>query len=230
MARGVHMPRQLDKVWVALLGFVLVATVAAAPSGRAGPRAKWGTIRGIVVDDHGSPLARAMVTAEPPILAGVPPTTRTNAQGGFAITHLGWVKYKVYASKISAGYPENLGGFYGTGGVATVNLSPAAPRAYVRIRLGPRAGILHGRVTNAVTGKPINAADFRLVWVGSPNDWMMTSQPSTYRVFLPPSTAVDLEVSAPGFVPARYRGLKLPSGAESTLNIRLNPRRRSGPR
>jgi len=217
------MVNQWSRVCFAVLGAMFLVTLTGATQGRGGPHTAAGRIQGTVLDDHNLPLARAKVEALPPVLGGVPPMAWTDAGGHFVIGHLAWGKYKVFAMKESAGYPDTTTGFY-SGGFVTATLSSAAPNANLRLRLGPKAAVIRGSVTNALTRAPIRTANSKLVRVSSPHDWIMTSPPSKYRVLLPPSTAVNLDVSAPGYLPKHYEKLEFASGTETRLDIRLVPK------
>jgi hypothetical protein len=89
--------------------------------------------------------------------------------------------------------------------------------------LGPQAAFLIGSVSNAETGAPLNAA-FRLTRVSLPDDWLSTSVSSSYRVLIPSSADVLLEVSAPGFRNWNPgHPVRLEPGAELRLDIPLQP-------
>ena len=104
-------------------------------------------------------------------------------------------------------------------------ITSTAPSAQVQIQLGPKAGVLVGRLTNAQTGAPVNAS-FRLIRVASPAIWLSASEPPDYRVLLPAAADVRVEVSAPGFKTwTSSKPLRLQSGAELTLDIALEESR-----
>ncbi len=143
--------------------------------------------------------------------------------GHFEIDGLVWGKYKVFAKKEDAGYPDVRWSIYSANIFPTIEVTATAPLAKIRIKLGPRAGVLAGSLTNALTGAPVNAG-FKLIRADSPNDWISTAVAPDYRVLLPSGTNVLLEVSAPGF---KTWGLPAPinlrPGAEMRLNIQLEP-------
>jgi hypothetical protein len=183
-----------------------------------------GIIRGTVVDERGALVSDATVEVKPlgKLLATMLPQVKTDPHGRFVIQRLPWGKYGVFAMKEGVGYP-NLGfRFYSNNVFPKVTLSAADPDAHLRIRLGPKAGVLTGRVTDAVSGRPVNA-NFKLVKAAAPHDWLSESQPSSFRVLLPASTTVNVEVSAHGYKSAHYPGLNLASGAEMVLDVRLTP-------
>jgi hypothetical protein len=99
----------------------------------------------------------------------------------------------------------------------------------VVVNLGPKAGILTGTVSDAVTGKPIPAA-FWLVQVKDRNKWMGTSAAPNFGVLIPPSKEMEVKVSVPGYEPWVYPDPAIPSqvlcmdpGSEIHLDIHLKP-------
>jgi hypothetical protein len=184
-----------------------------------------GVIRGTVVDEHGVPVEKAVVRVTPvgrPLLY-VLPWAETDAQGHFAIRNLDWGKWSTSASKPSEGYPDLPSDLYKKGGkFPVVVLSPASPAAEVQIQFAPKAGILTGRVSDSVTGAPIQAG-FEFRRHGSSRFELGMGEPSNYRVFLPASETMDMEVSAPGYQTAYFPALNLSSGEKQKLDIELQP-------
>ena len=193
-----------------------------------------GVIQGLVVNEEGTPIAEAKVHAEP--LDGRTRGTlvryvETDAQGRFRIDRLEWGKYMISAKKEESGYPDMMYAFYNNNLFTTVTLSQLSPLADVRIQLGPQAGVLTGTITDAESGNPVNAG-FRFTPAERPNNWLSKSAPPRYRVLLPAREGVFLEVTAPGYKKWHYGGtpsapkgipLRLASGAEMVLDIRLEP-------
>jgi hypothetical protein len=102
-------------------------------------------------------------------------------------------------------------------------ISQSSPTTEVQIKFGPKAGILTGLVTNAETGAPLGAV-FKLTQAGNPKVWFSAGEPPSYRVLLPPSTRVLIEVSAPGYKTwESLSPLILAAGSETRLNISLQP-------
>jgi hypothetical protein len=191
-----------------------------------------GTISGTVVGEDGAPLVAAKVNAD---AVDNRPTgslvryVETDSNGQFVIDQLRWGKYRVFAKKEDAGYPDLQWSFYSNDVFPTVVVASSTPTVKLRIHLGPKAGILVGSVTDAITGAPVNPG-FKLSLAGDRAKWISTSMPSGYRVFLPPSTDVLLEVSAQGYETWYYGGLadlsrrkplNLESGSQMTLDIPL---------
>jgi hypothetical protein len=209
---------------------IAIATLAALTILAEYPRqtkaaATTGVIRGVVTDEHGTPCAGAKVMALPvgvPLHAAIP-WARTDARGRFVIKRLWLLKYSVTAGKESAGYPLNFYGFYPNIPSLRVTLSASAPDAFVRIRLGPKAGILTGFIQDSVTGALVNNANFVLSRPHAPHSTFGTGEPWHYRILLPASLPVDVKVSAPGYQPTHYDGIELASGTEKSLLIKLQP-------
>ena len=175
------------------VGLIFLAPTASAQT--------TGAITGTVVDENNAPVAAAKVTAD--AFDGRPSGSlvryvETDETGHFVIERLTWGKYRVFAKKESACYPDMSWSFYSNDLFPIATIGPTMPSAKLQIKLGPKAGVMTGVVTDAHTGAPVNAA-FKLVRAASPDKWISTSVPSSYRVLLPTATEVLLEVSAPGF-------------------------------
>ena len=185
-----------------------------------------GSIRGIVVDEGGTPVVDAKVNASP---LGGWRTVRflryatTDADGRFLLDALEFGKYGVFAMKEEALYPNMSSSFYSDNVFPTAVITPAAPIAVLRIQLGSTAGVLTGSITNVANGAPLNAG-FKLTRAASPDKWLSTSAPPNYRILIPSSTDVLLEVSAPGFETwSPGRPVRLQPGSELRLDIVLQP-------
>ncbi len=189
-----------------------------------------GAISGTVVDEDRAPLVKAEVNAD---AVDNRPTgslvryVETDSNGHFLIDRLPWGKYRVFARKEDAGYPDLQWSFYSNDMFPIVAVMSRTPVAEIRIQLGPKAGILIGSVTDAITGAPVNAG-IKLSRAGDLKKGISTSLPSDYRVLLPPSTDVLLEASARGYQTWYYGGpsdpskrppLRLESGSQMHLDI-----------
>ncbi|HKV82822.1 MAG TPA: carboxypeptidase regulatory-like domain-containing protein [Candidatus Sulfotelmatobacter sp.] len=207
-----------------LLATSLLAVCSSATYAQRGT----GSISGTVVNERGTPIAGVRVGARlvGRVLLYQAPYTETDVRGYFSIDRLQWGQYSVFAMKLASGYPNTeYSSFYGDGSGPKVTITPAAPTATVHIRLGSKAGILTGSVKDADTGAPVNAG-FKLIRAASPGDWLSTSQPSSYRVLLPPRKDVLIRVSAPGYKTwDRPKPFRLQSGEEMHLDISLRPSR-----
>jgi len=117
----------------------------------------------------------------------------------------------------------------------TCTLTTAVPSAHVIIKVGPPAGAMSGSVSDATTGAPLPTT-FLLRRISAAG-WISMSQKPAYRVLVPPSVEVTVEVSAPGYQTWYYGGssdplkrppIRIESGEEMRLNIQLEPKDSSG--
>lgn len=186
-----------------------------------------GKIVGTVLDEKGVALVGAKVNVLP--LDGRPQGSgvryvETDVEGRFNLDRLPWGKYSVFAMKQEAGYPDMEPSFYSASmKIAVAIITPTAPVATVSIRLGPRAAIITGSVSDSRTGAPVNAF-LKLARTDNAQDWLSTSVPSTYRVLVPAVTDVAFSVTAPGY--ERWispRPINLQSGQELHLDVDLVP-------
>ncbi len=201
-----------------LFAFLALATVSHAQD--------TGSIQGQVVDEKGSPIEKARVSVDPidgRMRSSMVREASSDVNGKFELNRLPFGTYNIFAMKEDSGYPNTRFSFYGSESRSRALLTAVVPIATVSIKLGPKAGMLTGLVTDAETAKP-QPAGFKLVRANNPNNWFSTSATSKYRVLLPPSTGVVIEVSAPGYntwvAPAPFI---LASGEEVHLDIALQP-------
>jgi len=193
-----------------------------------------GVISGSVINERGLPVAQAQVRVDPldgrPTIGAVR-TVETDKDGHFIMNNLELITYKVFAMKESAGYPNTAFGFYSSHIFPTVTLTASLPTADITLKVGPLTGVMSGSVTDAVTGTPV-LAGFLLRRASDPGNWISMSQKADYRVLVPPSVEVSIEVSAPGYRtwyyggpsdPLRRSPIRLESGEEIRLDIQLQP-------
>jgi hypothetical protein len=119
-----------------------------------------GTITGLVLDEHGDPLAGASVHIEPTgtgAPSGYFDSAPTDAQGRFVERNLKWGSYDIFAAKEADGYPSHTWFiFKDDGQPVNAVLSEANRSAEVTIRLAPPAARLSSvHVSDAATGRPI---------------------------------------------------------------------------
>jgi len=198
--------------------YLLGATLAGAQSK--------GAIRGIILDEKGVPVADAKVNAAP-VDGRLPPKVvryvLTDSEGRFAIEGLDWGRYGVFAMKEDSAYPDMSASLYSNDVFPTAVLAPENATANVQIHIGPKAGLLIGSLRNASTGAPIPAT-LRLSRAAAPGKWIATSLPPDFRVLIPSSTDVQVEVWAPGFQAWKYPiPVRLNPSSEIHLEISLEP-------
>ncbi|HET6217594.1 MAG TPA: carboxypeptidase regulatory-like domain-containing protein [Acidobacteriaceae bacterium] len=205
---------------LAAVALILIMLCAAAAAERPG------SVRGTVVDENGAPLAAAQVSVDE--LDGLPRvspvlTAETDKKGHFSIANLEPGNYKVFAKKESMGYPDTSFAFYSGQVFTTVSVTNAAPEADTLLKIGPPAGVIKGRVQDAVAGVPVNAT-FVLRRTLDPDNWISTSQRADYRVLIPPLVEVSVEVSATGYKPWQHGSpIRLRPQEEMKLDIQLEP-------
>jgi hypothetical protein len=132
-----------------------------------------GLIEGTVIYEDGRPAKGATVSAFPLDrgLAAKVPSADTDELGHFQINRLWLGKFAVTAKKEDEGYPDTNNYFYSDSKIASTLLSLSNPSATDTIVLGPKAGILMGTVTDAITGAPRDpCVDFHRA--SNPNNFM----------------------------------------------------------
>jgi hypothetical protein len=197
-----------------------------------------GSIRGIVVNEEGSPVRGATVypsstTDHRPMGGRLPPSARTDETGHFVIQGLQFDEYEVTAYNEDQDYPDLYGTwllFYKRP-AKRVKLTSQEPTATVEIRLGPKTGVLVGTITDAITGAPLNAcAGFKQI---SAADFNYAYPVKTnYRLLIPADADLTIKVWLDGYKPWYYPGtdqkfagtsMRLRSGEEKMLDIQLQP-------
>jgi hypothetical protein len=196
-----------------------------------------GSIVGTVVDEDGNFVAGATAYASSVsrLHQGVTPYASTDVNGQFVISKLDFGKYSVWAAKPIEDYPELYLAFY-TGFAAkfpVITVSAHHRSATIVLRLGKKAGILRGTVTDAVTDRPLNAnVEFR--WLLEPKNFMSGSglTNAQFRILIPSDTLITMVVSLDGYENWRYESadesrknaILLRPQEEMQLDIRLTPK------
>lgn len=212
-----------------LLSSVLMLT--AASYGQA-----TGVIEGTVKDGSGVPVVSATVYAQRQgvyVLRAIVPHSSTNAQGRYSL-QLPFGEYSLAVGKPEEGYPDALYAtfYYGFKKRPKVVLSARNNKATVNLRLGKKAGVLVGTVTDASTGKPFNAnVEFR--WISDPTIAVSGSglANAQFRILIPSDTPLTMVVSQTGYEDWVYpdktqRGaIVLGPGESMNLDIQLKPSR-----
>jgi hypothetical protein len=210
------------RFWLPLLAIAFLTPIQSKGNGE-------GVIQGVVLGEGGQPVHGAKVHAE---LSGVAMAKKvryveTDESGFFLIDRLDFGNYYVGAMKEEVGYGSSDSSFFNDHPLPTVPLSGQHRIADVNVNLGPKAGILMGTISDALTGKPIPAG-FDLVQVKDRSKWMRTSAGPNFRVLIPSSKEIEVKVSAPGYETWLYPDPAIPSqvlrmdpGAEIHLDIHL---------
>jgi len=221
-----------------LLSIILALCLRLSATGRfASADENPGVIQGVVAYENGNPAGGATVYAFPMdrALGAIIPRAMADENGNFVIRNLWLGKYALGGEKLSEDYLDMTNPFYGDDKFETVILTSDRPAATVNTRLGSKAGILTGTVSDAVTGAPLNpCVEFRrskrpeifLSGTGLIN--------AKYRALVPADTDVLIKVWYGGHKPWYYPGttniaqsrpINLGPSQEIKLEIRLQPNR-----
>jgi hypothetical protein len=214
----------LRRLWLPLLAISFLTPAQGKEVGE-------GVIQGVVLGEGGQPVRGAKVHAE---LNGVAMAkkiryVKTDENGFFLIDRLDFGNYYVGAMKEEEGYGNSDASFFSDNPLPMAQITAQHRSADVVVNLGPKAGILTGTISDALTGKPIPAG-FDLAQVKDRTRWMGTSASPNFRVLIPSSKEIEVKVSAPGYeawvypdpaVPSQV--LRLDSGSEMHLDIKLKP-------
>jgi hypothetical protein len=214
----------LGRLWLPLLAIAFLAPAQSKDVGQ-------GVIQGVVLGEGGQPVRGAKVHAE---LNGVAMAKKiryveTDESGFFLIDRLDFGNYYVGAMKEEEGYGSIDSSFFNDNPLPTVLISAQHRFADVIVNLGRKAGILTGTISDALTGKPIPAG-FDLVQAKDRSKWMGTSAGPNFRVLIPSSKEMEVNVSALGYEAWVYPDPTIPSqvlrmdpGSEVHLDIKLKP-------
>ena len=189
-------------------------------------------------DQEGKPVVGARVwchlsSAAPKF--GAVPSALTDGDGRFSVTGLVLGEYSINPWKEEEGYANHAFALYGDdpdrGGSARVFLTAEAPVAdNLILVLGPKAGIIEGSISDAITGKPI-AAEIVVSRTDTPRSHGRSAK-GIYRFLLPPNKPVTLSARARGYMAWYYPGVPdashaspvlLNSGDKKIINIVLVP-------
>jgi hypothetical protein len=194
-----------------------------------------GSVEGIVVGESGVPLSGAVAYARPvdrPMM-GIVPHADTDETGHFVIRNLGFGLYSVFGAKEDEDYPGLTTGFYGVKS-QRVRVDMNHPRSTVTVQLGPKAGVLYGTVTDAITGGSLNpCAELRVM--PHPDKFVSGTGlvGANYRLLVPSGVDVAFKIWLAGYDLWYYPGvaykaastaLHLQPGEEMTVNVQLQPR------
>jgi hypothetical protein len=201
-----------------------------------------GSVDGTVIDAEGKPVAGAVVYAS----IHVPghhfaPKLITGPTGRFEFGNMQWGPYFITAGRAGEGpawypllCPEFLGG---NRPLFEVDLAPGHATATMTIRLGPKAGRVTGKVTDARTSAPLPNSGSELKWASDPSNVVrspMGDGPSDakFSIAIPSNTDVLWKVLRDGYQTWYYPGttdesaataLRLRPGQVTSIAIRLQP-------
>lgn len=185
-----------------------------------------GEIQGTVIDQGGDPVSGATVYIVPQDISfddGSPRSVRSDKKGEFDF-HGGLAlgNYKVYARKEQADYPDRSDTFYADSLVdpPKVDLTEENPFASVTVTMGEKAGVLAGRIIDAVTGADTKA---KLVFIDADGNNHSVMAEGKYRALLPADKdiSVMLMPMSPEYRTQTMPPVRLDPGQEKDLNIPL---------
>ena len=213
----------------AVAGIILLASFSWA--GNSSAQDSKGLIRGVVVDDHGKPVAGAKVTATTNESNGSSDRyATTDDKGNFSFTGLPWTTYILAPGKPDAGFPDMSEAFYNNHApLTTISLAPETPTTETKLVLEQRAAVLSGTITDRESHEPMQAT-ILLRRAAHPVDLVMEDLASPYRILIPYDTDVTMQVVAPGYKPWYYPGivgatesspLRIKANQDKQLNIQL---------
>jgi len=186
-------------------------------------------ISGTVVDAHDRPVANAIVYAEEQIAPfgdayRIQATTDRSGHFDFG-ARLKHGVFEVYARKARDGYPDPNSAFYRSSDFSpeTVQLFGERPEPKVTLKLGDKAGLLTGKITDADTGRPLEAG---VVLVNLQTDAGRNQVVNgKFRELLPANTVVDVLVECVCQDHENWSRFEtkvdLQPGEEKNLDIRL---------
>lgn len=193
-----------------------------------------GVIEGTVSDEAHRPLAgvkvRASTSDHKPGSSFVR-FVRTNDSGHFIIEHLPFGTYRIFTKDEEADYPDTGFSFYSNDVFPTATLTSAIPMASVQLNLGPKAAVLSGRILDSDTGEPLSAT-FKLTRATASDKWISSQVRSPFRILVPASTPIQVEISAPGYQKWSYGGsgdaqhrrdIELKPASKMELDVSLRP-------
>ena len=164
------------------------------------------------------------------------PWCKTDTAGCCDLQHLEFGKYQASASKEEDNYPKLEGSFYASASPIqpVVNLTADQPSAPAVIHLGRKAGVLTGKVVDAVSGKVLEDSNFEFHWVSDPRIFLRGTglYSKNPRILIPSDTPVTLVVHVRGhedWVYSLGRGelkdaILLRPGEVLALDIRVWPK------
>jgi hypothetical protein len=138
----------------------------------------------------------------------------------------------LFAMKEDEGYPSAFWSFYTHRQPIRVTLSSDAPNVdSIQLMLEPKAAVVVGSVSDAVSGEPIGAS-IHMWRADNEHDFLDIGVSGQYRILIPPGTAVRFSVRAPGYKewsnggatePTRTASMVIAGGDSRTLQIKLSP-------
>jgi hypothetical protein len=192
-----------------------------------------GRVSGRVVNGDGKPVADAtvyLVEQGPSLLIDTDRLhTTTNSRGYFDFGEtLKHAIYEIYVQKDKDGYPDPFSPFYRPPDFTpeTVQLFGEKPEVKISIKLGEKAAVLRGTITDGDTGLPLTALIGLRNLEGDGGSGETVE--GKFRELVPANTEISVLVQGlgppdynPGHWSRFHTELTLQPGEEQTLDIRL---------
>ena len=159
-----------------------------------------GEVRGFVVDPQGNPVAGATVRAdeEGAVFKAVS-EAQTDQSGQFTLSNLSLGEKLLIAMKEDDGYPNPYSSFYRPRQPIRVTLSSETPKVdSIRLMLEPKAAVVVGTISDAVTGEPLSAS-IHMWRADKESDFVDQGALGHYRILVPADTEVRISVRSPGY-------------------------------
>ncbi|HET9697241.1 MAG TPA: carboxypeptidase-like regulatory domain-containing protein [Terriglobales bacterium] len=195
-----------------------------------------GIIRGTVLDEAGSPVQNAYVAADMMADGKIAQElkTYTDSTGQFVLEGLPLGEYQVSAQKEEDGYLSTRPNVFQHNKPVEVRLTPDNDSDSVTIHFSPKGAFVTGTVRDSKTGARV-AAEITLK--PENGDGLLgtgTNGKENFRLAVPANAGFTILISAPGYQNWVYRDeanpeqpgvLRLDSGSEKKLDVRLVPQR-----
>ena len=201
-----------------VLAMMAALSLGGSARSQSTPDVVYGSVQGIVKDEHGQPLGDATVYALPEQDMRRQIRTTTDAEGKFNLPGVPAGGVYIDAFKESDGYPYNFFAFYKPLGEQTlkVNVSPGMQTREVVIKLGPKAAKLQLEITQAV----IDTAQIEFTRDDIPSPYSVGAR-SHHTMFVPSLVPFRFSVAVPGYKPWNSQLITAQPGDTVNVAVRL---------
>jgi Carboxypeptidase regulatory-like domain len=210
-----------------LLFYLTLGLVLAAPAQQSNQVA---IVSGRVLDAQGLPVPDAKISIFPmAAVSGGMPSATTDRDGRYRLVSPPFGDTWFSAVKETAGYPDTNALLFApeVDDRPKVFLGPGT-QTTLDIHLGVPDGILEGVVTDAAMKAKIGNARITLRREAPKAIYSGTLPPDGHFLFALPPTRIEISVTAPGYLPWKYRDsqtgsdkIVLPNSNRQTLSVQL---------